>query len=114
MSKIVPDGFEALEPFVGRFALSSTAGRAARRGDSTPEERQMFYHAAKDLVGPALDQLDKLLLGELDEKQQRLLDMVLAFAHVALALEVQGPDEGRHAQLRSYLRITRSPADFPL
>ena len=111
MSNILPLGFEALEPFVARFALSGTAERAAKRGESTPEERQAFYDAAKDLVGPALDQLDKLPLDQLDEKQKRLLNMALAFAHIALAIEIQGPDETRHAGLRRYMKITRSPAD---
>jgi hypothetical protein len=111
MTSFLPTGFEALESFVGRFAVNGTASRAARRGDSTPEERQAFYGAAKDLAGPALDFLDAKSLNRLDAKEQRLLDMMLTFAHVALAVEVQGPDEARHAELRNYMRITHSPAD---
>jgi hypothetical protein len=111
MSDFLPEGFEMLAPFAARFAIASTAGRAARRGDSTPDERQAFYDAAKDLVGPALDRLDKLPLGQLDQPHQRLLDMVLAYAHIALAIEIQGPDEARHASLRNYMKLTRSPAD---
>lgn len=111
MSHILPEGFETLDPFVGRFALSDTAERAARRADSTAEEREAFYLAAKDLVGPALDRLDKMPLDKLDDSHKRLLDIVLAFVHVSLAIEVQGPDEGRHSDLRQHMIITRSPAD---
>lgn len=112
MAQSLPAGFETLEPFVERFAISGTANRAQRRSDSTAEERAAFHAAAKDLVAPALDLLDKKPLASLDEKERRLLDMALTFAHIALAVEVQGPDEERHASLRRYMRITRSPADL--
>ncbi len=111
MAGLLPQGFETLEPFVDRFAVSGTAKRAALRSDAAPEEREAFHAAAKDLVGPALDLLDAKPLGELDERERRLLDLCLSFAHVALAIEVQGPDEDRHAALRRHMRITRSPAD---
>lgn len=111
MSTSLPAGFESLEPFVERFALAGTANRAQLRSDSTPEERAAFHAAAKDLVGPALDLLDKKPVDSLDEAEQRLLNLCLSFAHVALAVEVQGADEERHAAMREYMRITRSPAD---
>jgi len=111
MPNTLPTGFEALEPFVGRFAAVTTAERAARRSASTDEERQSFFQAAKDLVPAALDYLDAKPLDQFDESEQRLMNLALAFAHVALAVEVQGPDEARHAELRQHMRITRSPAD---
>lgn len=111
MANLLPAGFETLEPFVERFALDTTASRAARRSDSTPEEREAFHAAAKDLVGPALDLLDSRPLGALSEQEQRLMNLALAFAHVALAIEIHGSDEPRHAEMRKHMRITRSPAD---
>lgn len=111
MVNTLPTGFEALEPFVERFAVSGTANRAASRSESTAEERQAFFDAAKGLVPAALDYLDTKPLDGFDESEQRLMNLALAFAHVALAVEVQGPDEAGHAQLRQHMRITRSPAD---
>jgi hypothetical protein len=111
MATMLPAGFETLEPFVARFAVSGTANRAALRGDTTREEREAFHAAAKDLIGPALDLLDKKPLDRLDPGEQRLLELTLSFAHIALAVEIQGPDEERHAELRAYMRITRSTAD---
>lgn len=111
MSTSLPAGFEALEPFVGRFAITGTANRAQLRSDAAPEEREAFYAAAKDLVAPALDMLDARPVDALDPSEKRLLDLCLSFAHVALAVELQGPDEARHAEMRKYMRITRSPAD---
>ncbi|MCB2076655.1 MAG: hypothetical protein KDE55_03045 [Novosphingobium sp.] len=111
MTATLPAGFESLEPFADRFAIEGTAARAQLRSDTTPEERQAFYDAASDLVGPALDMLDEKPLGDLDAAERRLLAMCLSFAHIALAVEIQGPDEARHAQMRAHMRITRSPAD---
>lgn len=111
MVNTLPAGFEALEPFVDRFAVDGTANRAQLRGDTSPEERAAFHAAAVNLVAPALDLLDQKPLAELDEREQRLLNLALSFSHVALAVEIQGPDEERHAELRRYMRITRSPAD---
>jgi hypothetical protein len=108
---MLPAGFETLEPFVDRFAIAGSANRAQLRSDTTPDEREAFHAAAKDLIGPALDLLDTKPLGALDAAEQRLLNLTLSFAHIALAVEIQGPDEERHAALRSYMRITRSPAD---
>ena len=58
-----------------------------------------------------LDFLDTKPLDALDPAERRLLALCLSFAHVALAVELQGPDEARHAEMRAYMRITRSPAD---
>jgi hypothetical protein len=112
MAATLPAGFEALEPFVERFAVAGTANRAQLRADAPRAEREAFHAAAKDLIAPALDLLDRKPLDRLDESERRLLDLALAFSHIALAVEVQGPDEERHAQLRAYMRITRSPADY--
>ena len=59
----------------------------------------------------AIDLLDRKPLDQLDEREQRLLNLALSFGHIALAVEIQGPDEAQHAELRKYMRITRSPAD---
>ena len=107
----LPAGFEALESFVDRFAVSGTANRAALRGDTTEPERAAYHAAASPLIGNSLDQLDAKPLGQLDASERRLLDMCMSFAHIALAVEIQGPDEARHATLRKHMIITRSPAD---
>lgn len=111
MTAILPAGFEALEPFVVRFAVSGTANRAQMRSNTSAAEHEQFYAAAKDLVAPALDFLDTRQLGSFDESEQRLMNLTLAFAHIAIAVEVQGPDEAKHAKLREHMKIVRSTAD---
>ena len=111
MDNLLPPGFAPLEKFVQRFAVDGTANRAALRSDTTPEERQAFYDATKDQLAPALDLLDTKKLDEFDAGEQRLMNMALSFAHIALAVEVQGPDEAKHAKLRAHMKIVRSTAD---
>jgi hypothetical protein len=111
MANTLPAGFEALEAFADRFAISGTANRAQLRNDCTREEREAFYNAAKDLIAPALDLLDQKGLDKFDAAEQRLMNLTLSFAHIALAVEIQGPDEAKHARLREHMKIVRSTAD---
>jgi hypothetical protein len=111
MDSMLPPGFTSLEPFVARFSVHGTANRAALRSDTNPEERQAFYDAAKDLVPTALDFLDTRQLGAFTGPEQRLMNLALTFAHIAIAIEIQGPDEAKHAKLRAHMKIVRSTAD---
>jgi hypothetical protein len=108
----LPAGFETLEPFVAGWALPSMAKRAERRETSTEAERVAFFEAAKDLAGPALARLDQTPLAELDAKEQRLMQLMLGFAHAALAVEMQGDDEPKHAKAARHMHITRATADI--
>jgi hypothetical protein len=107
----LPTGFAALEPFVATWAASSAAARDSLRSTQTAEARQAFYDAMNPLLLPALDRLDCVPLFEHDAAEKALSHLTLSFAHVALAIEVQGPDEAKHAINRQRLPISRAPAD---
>jgi hypothetical protein len=111
MSAQLPQGFEALEPFAETWAGTTAAARAHLRETSRQADRTAFFEAAKDLVAPGLALLDAKPLGQFDSKEQRLMDLILTFAHVAPAVEVQGEDEFKHARDNPFLRITRAPSD---
>ena len=110
LAPVLPAGFTELEPFVERWAITGSAARAQLRNDSTPEERQDFFNAAKDLLLPALERLDQTPLSQHTESEDRLMNLMLSFAHVAMAVEMQGAAETRHATYREVMKITRSPA----
>lgn len=112
-SSLLPPGFEVLEPFAGTWAVAGSHARAQRRQESTEAERAAFYNVAKDKLADALAYLDKKPLSQLDEKEQRLMNLILCLAHVALATEVQRDHESRHAEFRRHLTITKAPADRP-
>ena|SRR6266540_6858322 len=107
----LPPGFGALEPYAASWALAGAPNRAHRRTHSTEQERADFYDAVQPLLVPALAYLDARPLKELDEKEQRLMTLLLGFAHVAQAVEVQGQNEATHAKQRHLLKISRAVAD---
>lgn len=113
MAALLPEGYEALEPFVADWAIEGSQARTEARGNSTPKARKAFFDAASPLVGAGLDYLDRKPLGDLDERERRLLNLFLSLAHVGMAVDVHGPDEARHAKLRAAMPIVRSTADMP-
>ena len=108
---LLPSGFSALEPFVARWSVAGAANRAALRGATTYDERQAFFDAANPWLDRGLDYLDGRPLSELSPPEQRLMNLFLSLAHVAQAVETQGPDEAKGAPWRERMRITRAPAD---
>jgi hypothetical protein len=109
---LLPTGFAALEPFVSLWAVAGSANRAALRGTSSLDARAAFFDAASPLLTAALDHLDRKPLAAHDPGEQRLMNLMLSLAHVALAVEVQAEDEARHRASRDAMIITLSPADF--
>jgi len=108
----LPAGFEALTPFVAGWALGTANERLQRRLASSEAERIAFFEAAKPLLADGLSYLDKTPLDQFDDRQTRLMRLLLSFAHVSLAVEVQGEDEPRHAADARHINITRAPADL--
>jgi hypothetical protein len=113
MTALLPPGFAALEPFASGWAGESAAMRACIRDQAGVEELNAFYEAVQPLVGTALASLDTRPLAEQDEREMRLMRLLLTFAHVAMAVEVQREDEQVHAGLRAHLSILHAPADAP-
>jgi hypothetical protein len=108
---ILPPGFEALEPFVESWAVAGTANRAHRRLVSSESDRVAFFTAARDMLAAALTYLDTKPLEQFDEKEQRLMNLMLSLCHVSLAVEMQRDDEEKHARARRHMKITRAAAD---
>ncbi len=111
MSDTPPAWRAELAPFLEAWALPTTAGRAARRGDSTAEERQAFYDAVSPHAAEVLDWLDTREWGAYSQDETQLMNLMCAFAHVSIAVEIQRDDEEAHARARRHMAITRSPAD---
>ena len=108
----LPPGFEALEPFVERWASADADQRAQQRRASSEDERVDFFEAAKGLVDTALAHLDGTPLNELDPAQKRLLNLLLAFTHVSLAVEMQREREPMLSEMSRHMPITRASADL--
>lgn len=107
----LPSGFEALQPLVAIWARHSAAERDGLRCNQSKEAKQAFYDAMSPQIVPALDHLDTKQFAQFDTADTNLMLLALAYAHVAQAVEVQGPDEAKHSISRQRLPITRAPAD---
>lgn len=83
----LPQGFEALEPFVGDWVLPDAIARGAKRQSSTIEEIRRFYEAMLPLGEAALAYLRQFQVGSLAPEAERLLKLMLALAEVAPAVE---------------------------
>ena len=108
----MPAGFEALAPFIEFWGVDTAAERAHCRNASDEASLLAFYNVANELLPKALDYLDQKPLQQLDESEQRLMNLVLSFAHVALAVEMLGKAEPRHAKFREVMKIQKAPADM--
>lgn len=111
MSTLLPSGYEALEPFVERWAIEGSANRLQARLDSEESERVAFFTAAVDLVPAALELLDQKPFAQYDDRENRLMNLVLSVAHVSLAVELHRDQEPKHAAMARYISLTRASAD---
>lgn len=59
------------------------------------------------MAAQALGELDTKPLDQLDERERRLLALLLSYAQVALSIEVRGEGEAIHAKDRRLMTITR-------
>jgi hypothetical protein len=110
-AELLPPGFETLEPFVERWSLDSADDRLKWRLKSTEAERVEFFNAAKDRLQDGLTYLDKKPFTEYDDDETRLIKLFLSFAHIALAVEVQGDAEPKHAVGARFMTITCAPSE---
>lgn len=110
-ANLLPPGFEPLEPFVDEWALGTANARAQRRLGSSEAERVDFFTAAKDLLQDGLNYLDKKPFAEYGDDENRLMQLFLSFAHVALAVEIQREAESKHADGARHMTITTAPSE---
>lgn len=108
---VLPSGYESLEPFVAHWARPNAAERAGSRTASSDTERRAFYAATNVRFAEALGYLDGKGFAQFDIQDERLMNLLLGFAHCAQAIEVQGDAESSHAKLRNRLTIVRASAE---
>lgn len=104
-------GFETLASFVEFWAADTAADRAHCRDISDEANRTTFYSAISELAPKALAYLDEKPLNQLNESEKRLLKLLLSFAHVSMAVELQRDMESTHARNRPFMRVTKATAD---
>lgn len=86
----LPSGFEALEPFVPRWARDTTEERLAIRAEAAMDDIKAFYDTMLDHADAAMTEIDRHPLDALPPETGRLARLVLALAQAAVAIELHG------------------------
>jgi hypothetical protein len=86
----LPDGFEALEPYVDHWALPSESARIQQRFATSMDAITAYYELMVERIDEILDYLDQFDLDAMPEPEQRLMNMALSLVEVANAVEVYG------------------------
>ena len=86
-SATLPEGFEALEPFVADWALEGSLERMAKRRSTKMEDIRAFYDTAIANADRALAHLRAFKLGEVPPAEERLLKLMLSLAEIGPAVE---------------------------
>ena len=86
--RVLPAGYEELEPFVAEWALPENMQRYIKRVNSTMEELQGFYDAVEPRAAEGIALLDNYPIAEIDGPEARLMHLLLMLIDVSLAVEV--------------------------
>ena len=108
----LPTGFEALEPFVDQWALNGTQARHSRRETTGIEDIRRFYDVMLAQASAAIACLDGKPFEDLTDNEQRLMFLLLALGHVAVAVEVHGQPRAPHTPYPHRVRLTQPPRHF--
>jgi hypothetical protein len=108
----LPAGFEELEPFLDQWCLKGTQERHAHRESASMEDIRRFYDAMLAKAPAAIAFLDGKPFDGLTDDEQRLMNLLLALGHVAVAVEVHGQPRAPHTPYPHRVRLTQPPRYF--
>ena len=108
----LPDGFEDLEPFVAQWCLDGTQERHRRRESASMDDIRRFYDAMLERAPAAIAFLDGKPFDGLAEDERRLMNLLLALGHVAVAVEVHGQPRAPHTPYPHRVSISQPPRYF--
>jgi len=108
----LPAGFEDLEPFLDQWCLKATQERHARRESASLQDIRRFYEAMLAKAPAAIAFLDGKAFDALTSDEQRLMQLLLALGHVAVAIEVHGQPRAPHTPYPHRVRLSHPPRFF--
>lgn len=110
--KVLPEGFEALEPFQAYWGVPDTQTRRERREASSMAETMAFYETMLPLAPAAMKHLEAFALDAMPPAEARLFELVLALAHVSMATELHGQPRAPNTPYPHGVKLVRGPAHF--
>lgn len=110
--RLLPEGFEALEPFQPYWGVPGTQERRERREALTMAEIVPFYDTCLALAPAAMAHLERFGLDAMPAAEARLYELVLALAHVSMATELHGQARAPNTPYPHNVRLVAGPAAF--
>jgi hypothetical protein len=108
---MLPEGYQGLERFVAKWAKPTMVERARLRFDSTAEERAEFSKIVLPFADGALTFLNGFPLEQLPDDALRLFQLMLSFAQMMPAVEVQGETAEAVLTPHNRMNIISKPLD---
>ncbi|WP_152036644.1 hypothetical protein [Burkholderia pyrrocinia] len=105
-SRRLPDGFEALEPFLERWNAATSHERWINRAATPYPEIVTFYEAMSGRAEEATVYLEQFPHDDMPVPAQNLFRLLLAMCHAAIAVEMHQASGIRHAPPAHALKIT--------
>lgn len=109
---LLPAGFAALEPFLGRWDGETGMARMEVRSTASMAEIRAFYDVAIDHAEAALAYLDRFPLDALPEDAARLLRLMLGLVQASMAVEIHGQSRAPGAPWPSGVTIVQGLQPF--
>lgn len=104
---LLPDGFQDLEAFLARWALPTTVARMQARDSAEMRDIQALYDAVVPRLPMALEYLQGVSYdSDMSPADRKLLNLCLAIAEVAPAVEWYGQPQVIDGYAGSVLTIT--------
>ncbi len=110
--RLLPEGFETLEPFQAYWGASTTQARRERREAASMAEIEDFYAAMLAHAPAATAHLKEFPLDALPPPSARLLALLLALPHAAMATELHGQPRAPFTPYPHNVRLVQGPAHF--
>ncbi|MEM7466411.1 MAG: hypothetical protein AAF387_05940 [Pseudomonadota bacterium] len=84
---LLPKGFKSLEKWVDMWVLPDSQARTEQRHAADYDDLKAFYDDMFAKAEKALAYLQEKQLGELDEREERLLKLMLSLAEIGPSVE---------------------------
>ncbi|KWF36128.1 hypothetical protein [Burkholderia pseudomultivorans] len=104
-SRRLPEGFEALEPFLDHWNAETSHARWINRAATPYPEIVRFYEAMSGYAEQATVYLEQFPLDDMPPPAQNLFRLLLAMCHAAIAVEMHEAPGIRHAPPAHALKI---------
>lgn len=103
----LPQGFESLEPFIDGWARDDFQSRFETRFESDMPSIRAFYDQMQPRAAEALEHLEQYPLNSFPEDATRLFQLLMALAHVAVAVERHNQPGPKNVTWPTTLRVTQ-------